>query len=57
MDDTQQKARIDEVARKAKEEVDRNTLAARQLLADQESEQIRIDSEAEIARIQNDAQK
>ena len=57
MDDTQQKAQIDEEARKAKEEVDTNTFNARQLLADQESERIRSDAEAEIAQIQNDAQK
>jgi len=58
MDDTQQqKSQIDETARKAKEEVDTNTYNARQLLADQESEKIRSDAEAEIAQIQNDAQK
>lgn len=57
MDDSQQKAQIDEDARKAKEQVDINTIAARQLLADQESERIRNDAEAEIAQIQNDAQK
>ena len=57
MDDTQQKAQIDEEARKAKEEVDTNTFNARQLLANQESERIRSDAEAEIAQIQNDAQK
>jgi len=57
MDDTQQKSQIDEAARKAKEEIDRNAIAARQLLADQESEKIRSDAEAEIAQIQGDAQK
>ena len=57
MDDSQQKAQIDEAARKAKEEVDVNTVKARQLLADQESEKIRSDAEAEISQIQNDAQK
>jgi hypothetical protein len=57
MDDSQQKSQIDEVARKAKEEIDKNTVDARQLLADQESEKIRSDAEAEIAQIQSDAQK
>ena len=57
MDDTQQKAQIDEDARKAKEEVDTNTFNARQALADQETEKIRSDAEAEIAQIQSDAQK
>jgi hypothetical protein len=57
MDDSQQKSQIDEAARKAKEEIDRGVVDARQLLADQESEKIRSDAEAEIAQIQNDAQK
>ena len=57
MDDSQQKAQIDETARKAKEEVDTNAFNARQLLANQESEKIRVDAEAEIAQIQSDAQK
>jgi hypothetical protein len=57
MDDTQQKAQIDETARKAKEEVDTNAFNARQALADQETEKIRSDAEAEIAQIQSDAQK
>jgi hypothetical protein len=57
MDDSQQKAQIDEDARKAKEEADVKAFTARQLLADQESEKIRSDAEAEIAQIQNDAQK
>ncbi len=57
MDDVQQKAQIDEDARVAKEEVDVNTANARQLLANQESEKIRSDAEAEIAQIQSDAQK
>jgi len=57
MDDLQQKVQIDETARKAKEEIDRGVVNARQLLADQESEKIRSDAEAEIAQIQNDAQK
>jgi len=57
MDDSQQKSQIDEEARKAKEAVDTNTFNSRQLLADQESEKIRSDAEAEIAQIQNDAQK
>ena len=33
MDDTQQKSQIDEAARKAKEEIDRNAIAARQLFS------------------------
>lgn len=57
MDDSQQKSQIDEDARKAKEEVDTNAFNARQLLADQESEKIRKDTEEEIAQIQSDAQK
>jgi hypothetical protein len=57
MDDTQQKAQIDDDARKAKEEVDTNTFNERQALADQETEKIRSDAEAEIAQIQSDAQK
>lgn len=57
MDDTQQKSQIDEDARKAKEGIDTDTFNARQALADQESEKIRSDAEAEIAQIQNDAQK
>jgi hypothetical protein len=57
MDDVQQKAQIDEDAKVAKEEVDVNTANARQLLANQESEKIRSDAEAEIAQIQSDAQK
>ena len=57
MDDTQQKAQIDEDARKAKEEVDTNTFNARQLLADEESAKIRADAEAEVALIQSNAQK
>ncbi len=57
MDDSQQKAQIDEEARKAKEGIDTAAFNARQLLADQVSEKIRSDAEAEIAQIQNDAQK
>ena len=57
MDDSQQKSQIDEEARKAKEGIDTDAFNARQLLADQESERIRSDAEAEIAQIQNDAQK
>lgn len=57
MDDSQQKAQIDADAKKAKDEIDRKTLEARQLLADQESEKIRSDAKAEIAQIQSDAQK
>jgi hypothetical protein len=57
MDDLQQKAQIDEEAKKAKEEVDRKAVESRQLLADQESEKIKSDAAAEIAQIQKDAQK
>lgn len=58
MDDLQkQKSQIDEAARKTKEEADRKAVDERQLLADQESEKIRNDAEAEITQIQNDAQK
>jgi hypothetical protein len=58
MDDLQQqKSQIDDAARKAKDEADKTAFDARQLLADQESEKIRSDAEAEIAQIQNDAQK
>ena len=56
-DDTQQKSQIDEDARIAKEEADKNAFNARQLLADQESAKIRSDAEAEIAQIQSDALK
>ena len=57
MDDLQQKSQIDETARKAKEEIDRGVVNAKQLLADQESEKIRSEAAAEIAQIQNEAQK
>ena len=57
MDDTQQKSQIDEDARIAKEEADTKAFNARQLLADQESEKIKSDAEAEITLIQNNAQK
>ena len=57
MDDQQQKSQIDEDAKIAKEEADTKAFNARQVLADQESERIRSDAEAEIAQIQNDAQK
>ena len=57
MDDVQQKAQIDEDARIAKETADTDAFNARQLLADQESEKIRSDAEAEIALIQSNAQK
>jgi hypothetical protein len=57
MDDVQQKAQIDEDARIAKETADTNAFNARQLLADQESEKIRADAEAEVALIQGNAQK
>lgn len=57
MDDTQQKAQIDEDARKAKEQVDIDTAKARQILADEEAAKIRSDAEAEIALIQSNAQK
>ena len=58
MDDLQQqKSQIDDAARKAKDEADKTAFDARQLLADQETEKIRSDAEAEIAQIQNDAQK
>jgi regulator of protease activity HflC (stomatin/prohibitin superfamily) len=56
MDDTGQKSQIDEDARIAKEEVDTNTFNARQALADEESQKIRADAEAEVAQIQSDAQ-
>ena len=58
MDDLQeQKAQIDEEARKAKEEADRNAIDARQLLADQEAERVRHEAEEKAAQIQDDAQK
>lgn len=51
------KNQIDKETQREKEEADIKGIAARQLLADLESEKIRIDAEAEIAQIQNDAQK
>ena len=57
MDDAQQKAQIDEVARKAKEQVDTDTYNARQLLADQEIESLRREADDKAAQIQNDSQK
>lgn len=57
MDDSQQKAQIDETARKTKEGIDTDAFNAKQLLADQETKRIRNNAEAEIAQIQSDAQK
>jgi hypothetical protein len=51
------KDQIDKETQKAKEEADAKGVAARQLLADQESEKIKSDAEAEIAQIQSDAQE
>jgi hypothetical protein len=58
MDDLQQqKSQIDEVARRAKEEADKNAVQARQLLADQEAERVRDEAENKATQIENDAQK
>lgn len=57
MDDSQQKARIDEDARKAKEQVDINTAKERQILADQEIEAVRCEADEKATQIQNDSQK
>lgn len=58
MDDLQdQKAQIDEDARKAKEEADSKAAEARQLLADEEAEKVRHEAEEKAAQIQDDAQK
>ena len=57
MDDSQQKAQIDEVARKAKEQVDTDTFNAKQLLADQEIESLRREADDKAAQVQNDSQK
>lgn len=58
MDDLQQqKAQIDEEAKKAKEEADRRAVEARQLLADQEAERVRREAEEKSTQIQDDAQK
>jgi hypothetical protein len=57
MDDSQQKAQIDEVARKAKEEADREAVVAKQLLADQEVERVKREAEEKATQIQNDAQE
>jgi hypothetical protein len=53
----QQKSQIDEDARKAKVEIDRVAVEARQALADEESARVKKDAEEEVSRIQNDAQK
>lgn len=58
MDDLQQqKYKIDEEARKSKEEADKKATEARKFLADQESERVRREAEEKATQIQNDAQK
>ncbi len=57
MDDSQQKAQIDEEARITKEEADKKAVDLRQALADQESQTVRQEAEDKVAQIQNDAQK
>lgn len=58
MDDVQrQKYQIDEDAAKAKAEADRIATDARQLLADQEVEKLRLEAEYNASQILKDAQK
>lgn len=52
----QQKAQIDEEARKVKEEADRQAELARQALADQEADRVRQEAEQKAQEIQNNAQ-
>lgn len=53
----QQKDAIDEEARLAKEDADKVAFAERQVVADLESERIRLEAEEKIKQVQYDAQK
>jgi len=53
----QQKDAIDEEARLAKIEADKTAFAERQVVADLESERIRLEAEEKIKQVQYDAQK
>lgn len=53
----QQKEAIDREAQKTKDEADRLAIEQRQIAVDEESKKIRLAAEAEVARIQYDAQR
>lgn len=53
----QQKEAIDREAQKTKDEADRLAVEQRQTAADEESKKVRQVAEAEVAKIQYDAQK
>jgi hypothetical protein len=53
----QQKIAIDREAQKTKDEADRTATVQRQTAADEESKKVRQAAEAEVAKIQYDAQR
>ena len=53
----QQKVDIDREAQKTKDEADRLAVQQRQTAADEESKKVRQVAEAEVAKIQYDAQR
>lgn len=53
----QQKVAIDREAQKTKDEADRLAIQQRQTAADEESKKVRQVAEAEVAKIQYDAQR